>query len=466
MRWDLKPLFKSREEALKLLEELENRTRQFTETHRGRLATYSPHHFRRVLEEYEELLEGIGRVEVYSFLLFAEDSNNGPFLAEVEEKATKVENNLLWFELEFLELPEERRRQFIADSGRYRYLLERWVAEKPYRLGEREEQILTQKNLTSFSAFTRLFDEELGRLRVQWDQQEIGEEELLAKLYSPDREVRKRAQVLFTIELEKRLPLLTFIYNRIKQDWKLTYCEIRGYPDPEAPRHLSNQVSRKSVDSLVEVVNRNFEIVADYYRVKKELLGLEELFDFDRYAPLKMEERKVSFEEGMEIVLRSFRNFSPVFEEIAVKAFTEGWIDLYPRERKRGGAFSCSTVTSAHPYLLLNYTETNRDLFTLAHELGHTIHQYLSQQAGYLNQHTPLTTAETASIFAEMVLFEELKQELPPDQLLPLYASKIEDIFATLFRQIVFTNFERRVFEAPGELSSDQLSEIWFQENQ
>jgi oligoendopeptidase F len=463
--WDLSHLFPSVEEAEESLKRSARKVEIFNTRYKGRLGTLEPHQFRRAVEEYEKILESLGRVHTYAFLLFATDSSKGGILNRFEQEITKIETQLLWFELEFIRLPEKRRSKFIEESGKYKYLLLQWVEEAPYRLGEKEEQILTKKELTSFSAFTRLFDEEMGRFRVDWDGKEIGEEELLSHLYSPDRETRKRAQILMTLELEKRLPLLTYLYNRVVEDWKLTNCDIRGFESPEAPRHLSNRVSQKSVDKLVEVVNKNTDIVEEYYNLKRELLGYSHLLDYDRYAPLESREERVPFEEAKEVVLNTFQNFSPTFHQIAQRAFDDNWIDVYPRSGKRGGAFSCSTTPGVHPYVLLNYTHTRRDIFTLAHELGHAIHQYLSQQAGYLNQNTPLTTAETASIFAEMLLFQQMKKELSREELIPLYASKLEDIFATLFRQIVFTNFERRVFSHIGELTADQLNQIWEEEN-
>jgi len=205
--------------------------------------------------------------------------------------------------------------------------------------------------------------------------------------------------------------------------------------------------------------------VGDYYRLKAKQLKVDRLYDYDRYAPLGKNEQKIDYATACQNVLEAFETFSPKCAEVARKAISEGWIDSHPKVNKRGGAFSHGTTPFAHPYILLNFTDKRRDAFTLAHELGHTIHQEFSKSVGYLNANTPLTTAETASIFAEMLLFDKLKQTLSGEELIGLYAGKIEDIFATLFRQIVFTNFERRVHAHEGELKSAEYATIWMEEN-
>ncbi|MDE6958491.1 MAG: oligoendopeptidase F, partial [Helicobacter apodemus] len=223
----------------------------------------------------------------------------------------------------------------------------------------------------------------------------------------------------------------------------------------------------KSVDLMVQTIDENVKIVEEYYNIKRELLSYDKLYDYDRYAPLPMSNNEVfNYEDSKKIILDTFKDFSTKFYEIAKKAFEEGWIDSHPRDNKRGGAFSHSGVASAHPYLLLNHTNQRRDVFTIAHELGHTIHQNLSYSVGYLNSDTPLTTAETASVFAEMLLFENIKDSLKKEEKIALYAGKLEDIFATLFRQNVFTNFERRIHTKEGELSTEEINTIWQDENQ
>ncbi len=466
MTWDLTPLFSSLTEAEEFLKQAKYKAIDFEKNYKNRLYTLSPDEFIGVIKEYEEIYENIGRSLTYVFLNFATDTSKGNFLAKFQEIANEAEEHLIWFELEFIYLPIDKQQKFIDNAGVYKYYLIHLQEEAPYKLSEKEEKILMKKDLTSSSAFSRLFDEHISKLKFFYKDKYLSEEEVLSKLYSPDRNERKKAQVSLTLGLKPHQDLFAYIYNQIKKDWKIDYLDIRGYDNVEEPRHLSNRVTKKSVDALVNTVNENTHLVEEYYNIKKEILGYDKLFDYDRYAPIKFgESKEIPFEEAKEIVLNSFKNFSQTFYEIAKKAFDEKWIDVYPKEGKRGGAFSHSATPKAHPYVLLNYTNQRRDIFTLAHELGHAIHQYLAREVGYLNQDTPLTTAETASIFAEMLLFEEIKNSLNEKELLEIYAAKLEDIFATLFRQIVFTNFERRVHNE-NELKPTEYNKIWMEENQ
>ncbi len=241
--------------------------------------------------------------------------------------------------------------------------------------------------------------------------------------------------------------------------------KVRGYESAETPRHLQNQITQQSVDSLIQTTQKHFYLVSNFYKRKKQILGFNKLKDYDRYAPIG-KEAKFSFEESKKIILNAFYDFSPVFGDIAKEAFEKGWIDVYPQDKKQSGAFSHSATPDTHPFILLNYTDGRRDLFTLAHELGHTIHQKLSYNVSFLNQNTPLTTAETASVFAEMLVFDYVKNKLKKEELLALYAAKIEDIFATLYRQINFTCFERRIHANENELKSEEISQIWMEESQ
>ncbi len=465
MNWDLSSLFNSLNEAEEFLKQAEFKAVEFEKTYKNRLYTLNPDEFTETLKEYEEIWENIGRSLTYVYLEFATDTSKGGILAKFQETANKAEEHLIWFELEFIYLPVDKQQKFIENSGIYKYYLIHLQEEAPYKLSEKEEKILMKKDLTSSSAFSRLFDEHISRLKFFFNGKNFSEEEVLSRLYSNDRDERKKAQISLTLGLKPHQNLFTFIYNQIKKDWKTDYLDIRGYENVEEPRHLSNRVTKKSVDALIETVNSNTYLVEKYYNIKKELLGYEKLYDYDRYAPLTLgENREIPFEEAKETVLNAFKNFSDTFYKIALKAFDEKWIDVFPKEGKRGGAFSHSATPQAHPYVLLNYTSQRRDIFTLAHELGHAIHQYLAKDVGYLNQDTPLTTAETASIFAEMLLFEELKKSLPNEELMEIYAGKLEDIFATLFRQTVFTNFERRVHNS-DELKPEEYNKIWMEEN-
>jgi len=464
MNWDLNALFRSIEEVDILLNEAKNEAEWFNKQYKNKLENLNVYQFLEALNSYIEISEKVSRAMTYIYLQFATDTTKGNLLSKYETIATEIEEKLLFFEIEFTKLSPAKQLQFIEHAGINRLYLETLKKEANHRLSENEEKILMKKDLTSSSAFSRLFDETISQTKFYWDGKFVSEEEILSKLHSSDREIRKRGAVALTNGLKDKQNLFSFIYNQIKKDWKIE-CELRNYPTPEAPRHISNKASQKSVDALINTTNENTDIVEEYYNIKKELLGYDKLYDYDRYAPLKTIDKEIPFEEAKEMVLSCFKNFSNTFYEIALKAFDEKWIDVYPKEGKRGGAFSHGATPKAHPYVLLNYTNQIRDVFTLAHELGHAIHQYLARDVGYLNQHTPLTTAETASIFAEMLLFEDMKKRLNKEELISLYANKLEDIFATLFRQVVFTNFERRVHNK-DELSNEEFNTIWQEENQ
>ncbi|WP_289185077.1 M3 family metallopeptidase, partial [Helicobacter japonicus] len=274
----------------------------------------------------------------------------------------------------------------------------------------------------------------------------INEEEILSLLHHHKREVRKQAQRIFTKKLYKSRHLLSYILNMVRKDLYIN-MQLRGY-------------------KLIDVTSAHYGLVGEYYEMKAKLLGLKELKDYDRYAPLETKANELPYDEAIKLVLKAFGQFSKEFKDIALKALRKGWVDSHPTPHKRGGAFSHGSVPSAHPYVLLNYTNSRRDVFTIAHEFGHMIHQELSKTQGYLNMDTPLTTAETASVFAEMLLFDTLKTALSKEELIPLYAGKLEDIFSTLFRQVVMTHFERRIHAQNDELKPEQFDEIWREENE
>lgn len=465
MNWDLSALYKSQSELDADVEAVKQKAKSFEAICKNRLKLLSPTEFLEVLREYESISQTLGKFMTYAFLRFASDSSNGSFYAKYQEHYSSISEYLLFFELEFNKLTRQKQEEFIEAAPKYRFYLKSLQEEKPYQLSTKEERILLKKDLTSSSAWSRLFDEHFSRLKFSFDGEKLSEEEVLAKLHSPDREVRKKAATSLSKTLKIHQPLLGYIFNMIKTDHKID-CELRGYKTPEMARHMDNKISQKSVDALINSAEKSFDLVQEYYKKKAELLGYEKLYDYDRYAPLETCEKEYSFEESKQIVLKAFEKFSPQMAKIAKEAFEEGWIDVYPKENKRGGAFSHPATPDSHPYVLLNHTNRRRDLFTLAHELGHAIHQYLSRDVGYLGTDTPLTTSETASVFAEMLVFDYIKSDLSEEEKIALYAGKIEDIFATLYRQINFTTFERAVHANEGELSLEEFNKVWIQESQ
>ena len=462
--WDLSSLFENEEELDKSVDDVLTKAKKFEKLYKGKLNKLDAIEFNEAISEYESILELLGQITTYAFLKFAQNSQYGSFYAKYQTLSIKCSEHLLFFELEFNKLQPHTQNSFINSSEKYSYYLTNLTEEKKHQLSQKEERLLIKKDQTGVSAFSRLFDEHFSKMKFLYDGKQISEETILSLLSDSNRDVRKKASESFTKELKKHQHLLAYIFNMIRADLKID-CELRGYKSAEEPRHKDNKISQKSVDALIKAAQNSFGIVHRYYEKKREILGFDRLYDYDRYAPINSKDDEFSFEDSKKNVLDAFETFSPKFANIAKKAFEEGWIDVYPKENKQGGAFSHPATTNTHPYILLNHTDKRRDFFTLAHELGHAIHQYLAKDVGYLASDTPLTTAETASVFAEMLVFDKLKETLNKQEKKALLASKIEDIFATLYRQINFTTFERAVHSHDGELSLDEFNSFWIQES-
>ncbi|PSM52501.1 oligoendopeptidase F [Campylobacter blaseri] len=463
MLWNLNEFFKTNEDFINYKTDTKTQAQIFNKKYKDKLSNLSSSQFEKALKEIEEISEKIAKIMTYSYLLFAKDTSNGGQLAKNEEECNEIYENLLFFDLEFNQIEDKKRDEFIKNIKKYSYYLSLLSKEKAHQLDLKEERILLKTSIVGSSAFSRLFDETMANLRFKFDDRKFSEEEILSKLHDKDRDIRKKAALSLSKTLKENSHLLSYIYNMIKTDLKIK-CELRNYEFGEDIMHLNNQIDRSSVDALIEASEQSFNLVSSFYDKKREILGYEKLYDYDRYAPIG-EDSEFSFEESKDIVLKAFNEFNPKFGEIAKKAFDENWIDAYPTKNKTSGAFSHSATSDTHPFVLLNYTNKKRDLFTLAHELGHAIHQYLAYEVGYFNSSTPLTTAETASVFCEMLVFDYVLDKSDDKDKLALIASKLEDIFATLYRQINFTTFERKVHASKDELSVDEIDEIWMEES-
>jgi oligoendopeptidase F len=317
--------------------------------------------------------------------------------------------------------------------------------------------------VTGRQAWSRYFDEVHSATLYDWDGERIPQQALLAQLYSPERETRRKAAAAITAGLKSIQRSTTFIANTVVADLA-SENRLRRYPTWISSRNMDNQVDDSVVDALVTAVCSRYDLVARYYRLKKKLLGLDELFDYDRYAPLPGVEKRITWQEARETVLGAYEKFHPRMAEIASLFFQKGWIDASVHPGKRGGAFCAATVPSLHPYVLLNFQGRPDDVMTLAHELGHGVHQYLSRPQGILSWNTPLTTAETASIFGETLVFQDLMSgEKDPAALLGMLVRRIESSFATVFRQVAMNRFEDLAHRgrADGELATERLSEMW-----
>jgi oligoendopeptidase F len=416
---------------------------------------------------------------IYAHLVHAaktDEPRHGALLSKSREARTRANQHLIFFDLEWVAMEDAAAARLIADNrlARWRHFLEVKRLLKPHYLSEPEEKLLDEKSNTGKAAFVRLFDETVAALSFPFRSDTSSPQELLplqhilAKLYDPDRGVRKAAAEGISAGLRENSRILTYIFNTLLQDHHID-TRLRRFSGPMHARNLANEITQESVDALMQAVEHHQGMVPRYYRLKARLLKLDQLADYDRYAPLGEDLPRCVWSQARQIVQESYRAFSQRSGEVIGQFFAKDWIDAEPRPGKRGGAFSSSTIPSAHPYILMNYTDKLRDVMTLAHELGHGLHQYLSRGVGYLQCDTPLTTAETASVFGEMLTFRRLLEAYPePRVRLALLCSKIEDAFATVFRQIVLTRFEQAVHQArqiEGELPTQRLNELWMQAN-
>jgi oligoendopeptidase F len=460
------------------LQAARRRAEAFEAAYRGKIeAGPAAETLRKALDELEDLAEQMDKPAIYAQLLHGaktDEPRHGALLARTREERTAINKHLLFFDLEWVRVTDASAAALARDPllARYRHYLEQKRAWKPHYLSEPEEKILEEKAITGRAAFVRLFDETLAGLRFPYEYQgkteQLSLQEVNAKLYEAERPVRQAAARALTAGLRENSRLLTFIFNTLVLDHR-SDCELRSFPDPMAPRNLANEIAPEVVHALMTAAEQHHGTVQRYYRLKGKLLGVEPLGDYDRYAPIFADQPACDWAEARVIVQESYQAFSSRAGKIIAEFFEKRWIDAELRPGKRSGAFSSSAVPSAHPYILMNFTDKLRDVMTLAHELGHGLHQYLARPIGYLQCDTPLTTAETASVFGEMLTFRRLtERQADPRIRLALLCSKIEDAFATVFRQVVLTRFEQALHRArreEGELPVEKVNELWLAAN-
>jgi len=471
--WDLSDLYDGSDDPRleQDVEQTEAAAAAFRERYYGHVAELSPAELRDAIEERERIESTFTRAIYFAHLQFSTDMNDaqrGALVARLTEKGAAVDTQLLFFGLELVALDDDRADAFLASAEleKWRHWLQTIRKFRPYVLTEPEEKIMTEKAVSGFSAWDRLFDELLGTIKVELDGAEIAFEEAMAKLYSPDRDVRRRASEAVTHSLAPGLKTRTFIFNTIAVDRSID-DRLRGYPTWISARNLSNDTTDDAVQALVDAVVGRYDVVQRYYVLKARLLGLDRLAFYDRMAPLDADTTQVAWADASELVLAAFADFSTETGDIVERFFEENWIDAPPRDGKRPGAFCATNIPYGHPFVFLNFTGDRRSVLTLAHELGHGLHGVLAEPLGLFNANTPLTTAETASVFAEALTFKRLlAREEDPRRRLNLLAGRIEDSIATVFRQIAMNRFEDVVHtfrRDEGELSPEKFDELWLE---
>jgi oligoendopeptidase F len=474
--WDLGPLLNGstadpEATVTKMLDEAQRRADAFAAAHAGKVGELDGPGLVAAMRELESLQDLLGRAGSYAMLHFAgntADPPRGALLQKVQEGGTGIETALLFFELEWAALEDDRADELLAADGLdfARHHLRTARRYRPHLLSEPEEKILAEKALSGRNAWTRLFEEQASAITVQLEDgaEPQSLEIALSRLFEPDREVRRHAAERVSEALQPGLRTRAYVFNTLLAD-KMVDDRLRHYPHWLASRNLANEASDESVQALIDAVRARYELARRWYRLKAKLLGIDRLADYDRMAAVTQEDERVEWPQAKSMVLESYGGFSDELGALAQRFFDEAWIDAPVRPNKRGGAFCAYTVPSAHPYVLLNYTYKRRDVLTLAHELGHGVHAALGASQGVFHMATPLTMAETASVFGETLVFGRLlEQASTPESRLSLLAESIEGSIATVFRQVAMNRFEHLVHTArrdAGELAPERFGELW-----
>jgi oligoendopeptidase F len=511
--WNLEPLVdnQGQDGARAQLAEALDRSQAFAARYAAKLAELDSAGLEQAMRELGEIQELVGRAGTYAGLRFSVDTADpaaGALMQEVQERGTEIETTLLFFELEWAALGDEQA-DALLDDERLSFCAHYLRNVRRYRehlLSEPEEKILAEKSVTGAAAWSRLFDELTSAIEVRLPVdgpsrngkgtepqivnvttaeaaahdvsaaaettvhdaaaaiETVALDVALSRLVLADRELRRSTAEAVTEALAPGLRTRAFLFNTLLAD-KATDDRLRRYPNWLSARNLSNEASDESVAALIEAVRARYELPRRWYRLKAKLLGIERLADYDRMAAVTEDEVSYSYADARELVLDCYSSFSPKLGEVAKGFFDGHYIDAPVRPAKRGGAFCASAVPSVHPYVMLNYTSRRRDVLTLAHELGHGVHFALAATQGVFHQGTPLTLAETASVFGETIVFGRLLEEdSSPSSRLALLAENIEGALATVFRQVAMNRFEELVHTArreQGELSVERFAELW-----
>ena len=473
--WDLKDLYSSIDDK-NIDIDINNLTKKidnFNKTYINKVKNLSATELFKALIEYEGINESLAKLESFAYLKYAENlsiEDNVIFYQKITETITNLYSKLIFFDLEINNMSDKEINSKLEDNSNLKKYYGKYIENirmyKNHQLSLELEKLMNDKSSTSREAWSRLFDQTIDNMTFNFKGKTLNESQITDIINNnKDSDIRKEAGKVFGDKLGENIKLLSFITNILAKD-KAINDEWRKYETPISARNLSNMIEDDVVENLYNSVQNNYKNISHrYYKIKAEILGLEKLHYTDRNAPLPFDDTKIyTWEEAKNIVLNAYRDFSPEMADIGQKFFDNNWIDVPTRSGKRGGAFAHPTIPTVHPYILLNFQGTTRDVMTLAHELGHGIHMYLSKDQGYFMSNTPLTLAETASVFGEQLTFRYLlKNEQDKDKRIAIIANKIEDMINTVVRQIAFLEFEKTVHEERknGELTVERLNEIW-----
>lgn len=470
--WNLDDLYLAPDDPKidKDLNRAEKASKAFAKKHQGKVAKLSGKALAEAIRDYENISESISRVICYAQLLFAADTADAriaAFYQTMNERVTGISSITLFFELELNRIPGKTLKAQLKNkkAAAYKPWIDACRDYRKFQLSDDLEKMLHEKRVAGRAAWSRLFNETMSGMTFKIGAKTMSESEVLNRLSSPRADIRKQAAKAFGAGLGENSRLLALITNTLAKD-KAIEDDWRGYERPDSRMNVGNQVEDSVVDALATAVRESYpQLSHRYYRLKAKWMGQRKLDYWDRNAPLPQEDTKtIPWPTARKTVLEAYGAFEPKLAKHAKRFFDERWIDAAPRPGKDSGAFSHPTVPSAHPYILMNYHGKVRDVQTLAHELGHGVHQLLAAPQGHFMSDTPLTLAETASVFGEMLTFRSmLDREKDPARRRILLASKVEDMLNTVVRQIAFYTFERRVHDErkSGELSADRLGEVW-----
>ena len=471
--WDLTDLYASADapELKRDMDWLEEACRSFAADYEGKLATLSADEMAEAVARYEKIEMVAGRIMSFAGLSYYQkttDAERAKFLSDCQDRITTYTTPLVFWSLEFNRLPDDHYDRLLAESAefaRYKPVFDRMRAMRPYQLSDELEKFLHDASVVGASAWNKLFDEQMAALEFTVDGETLNLEATLNLLTEKDRARREAAFREIARVLSRDVRLYARIHNTLAKEKEIE-DRWRGMPTPMHSRHLANHVEPEVVEALRNAVVAAYPRLSHrYYAMKARWMGLDKLQVWDRNAPLPMEDdRVVDWAEAEKTVMEAYAGFDPRMADLARPFFTDGWIDAAVKPGKAPGAFAHPTVTDAHPYVMLNYLGKPRDVMTLAHELGHGVHQRLAAGQGELLSSTPLTLAETASVFGEMLTFRKLLGTAEtPEQKKVLLAGKVEDMINTVVRQIAFYDFEVKLHEARrgGELTPDDINALW-----